>query len=77
MLVSFGFVIILFFFSHWRSYKIIVQNTQERSPLLVQERSKVESDRKESKCRSESGLQMSAHCVNKGNDEKYCGFIIV
>ena len=78
VLVSFGFVVILFFFS----YKILDQNTHETSNRLVvqdskqlDERSNVKSERNESKCRSEGGLQTSAHCVNKGDGEKYCGFI--
>ena len=85
VLVSFGFVVILFFFSHWKSYKILVQNTHESSNRLVvqdskqldEERSNVESERNESKCTWEGGLQTSAHCVNKGDNEKYCGLIIV
>lgn len=75
VLVSFGFVVILFFFTHWKSYKILVQNTHGTSNRLVvqdskqlDERSDVESERNESKCTSEGGLQTSAHCVNKGDN---------
>lgn len=66
-------MVILFFFSHWKSYKILVRNTHETSNRFVvqdskqlDERSNVESERNESKCRSEGGLQTSGHCVNKG-----------
>lgn len=75
-MASFVFVIILFFFSHWRSYKILVQNNHERNSELVQdtrkqvnERSSEETERDELKCRSQNGLQTSAHCVNKGDDK--------
>lgn len=76
LLASFTFVVILFFFSHWKSYKILVQNTHKpRNRLLVQdseqldERSNLEAQRNDSKCRSESGVQTSAHCVNEGDNE--------
>lgn len=73
VLVSFVFVIILFLFSHWRSYKILVQNNHEKNSLLVQntyklsERGNEETEKDELKCRSQDGLQTSTHCVNKGD----------
>lgn len=74
-MVSFVFVIILFFFSHWRSYKILVQNNHERNSRLqdtkklVNERSYEETERDDLKCNSQNGLQTSEHCVNKGDDK--------
>lgn len=75
-MVSFIFVIILFFFSHWRSYKILVQNNRERNSQLIQGKKKLQEKNEETehesdelKCRSQNGLQTSAHCVNKGEDK--------
>lgn len=77
VLVSFGFVIILFFFSHWRSYNILVhqnKNAHRTDYIVVQDTDvnlKQNSDRNkeiiDEKCRSENGLQTSVHCVNKGD----------
>lgn len=76
MLVSFIFVIILFFFSHWRSYKILVQNNRERNSQRIQDKKKLQANNEKTeqegddlKCRSQNGLQTSAHCVNKGEDK--------
>lgn len=83
-MASFVFVVILFFFSHWKSYKILVQNTHKpRNRLFVQEskqldeRSNLEAQRNDSKCRSESGVQTSAHCVNEGDNENIVVLFIV
>jgi len=71
ILFSFGFVLILFFFSHWRTFKILDQDNEKQS-LFIQEMNlrKRESGNdektREEKCRSENGVQISGHCMNKG-----------
>ena len=80
ILFSFGFVLILFFFSHWRTFKILDQDNEKQS-LFIQEMNlrKRESGNdektREEKCRSENGVQISGHCMNKGDYKKKCGLI--
>ena len=72
LLISFGFVLILFFFSHWKTFKILDQ-TNDKSSLLIQEKylknrgSETEEETKDEKCRSENGVQTLGHCMNKGD----------
>ena len=74
ILCSFGFVLILFFFSHWKTFKILEldQNVIDRNFLHDQKISLRNSksggggDTGDARCSSEIGVQTSGHCMNKG-----------
>lgn len=85
VLISFGFVIAIFLFTHWRSYKILVQNNNNRNSERVLDK-KLESlqnlNERSSKingknCPPENGLQTSAHCAKKGDDKNTCFIFIM
>lgn len=72
LLISFGIVLILFFFSHWKTIKIL-DESHEKTVLPVNEKelqkSGSETDEKANgnKCVSEDGVQTLGHCINKGD----------
>ena len=68
LLISFGFVLILFFFSHWKTFKILDQSNDKNFPLIQEMRSGRDEKTREEKCSPENGVQTSGHCLNKGDN---------
>lgn len=68
--ISFGLIIALFLFTHWRSYKILVEKSHEERVTHAKDNKLGSHDQLSGKmtqqnCSPESGLQTSAHCRKK------------
>lgn len=80
--ISFGLIIALFLFTHWRSYKILVEKSHEERVTHAKDNKLGSHDQLSGKmtqqnCSPESGLQTSAHCRKKGEDGIVCFFSAV
>lgn len=69
--LSFGFVILLFLVTHWRSYKLLVEKIHDERVTHDQNikfgsHDQLSRKMTQQNCSPESGLQTSAHCKKKG-----------
>lgn len=79
ILCSFGFVLTLFFFAHWKTFRTLEldQNVIDRNFLhdqkinLRNSKSGRGGDTEDAKCSLEIGVQTSGHCMNKGKYTLY------
>lgn len=70
LLISFGIVLILLFFSHWKTIKILDESHEKNVPPVNEkelQKSGSETDEKANgnKCVLEDGVQTLGHCINK------------
>lgn len=72
ILCSFGVVLTVFFYSHWKTFKILDQNNKRIA--LVDQESRLangeherDEERRDEKCRLGNDVQTSAHCVDNGD----------
>lgn len=72
LLISFGIVLILLFFSHWKTINIL-DESHEKTVLPVNEKelqkggSETDEKANGNRCVLEDGVQTLGHCINKGD----------